>query len=143
MTVFIRIVVAYNHTPSAQRALAAAVRLAREQDETELIAIAVERSLVLSGVTITEVRAVHQARERICADWLSEALAYVDAHGIPLRTEIRIGPVARQLAAAAATHRADLVILGRSDQDLARRRLLGSIADQVSRRTRCPVMIVP
>ena len=142
MTVFFRILVAYNHTPRAQRALALAVRLAKEQDGAEVIAVAVERSLVYSGVTITEVRAVHRAREGICADWLSAALAYVDANGIPLRTEIRIGRVARQLAAAAGTHRADLVILGRSDRDFARRRLLGSIADQVSRHTRVPVMVV-
>jgi nucleotide-binding universal stress UspA family protein len=98
---------------------------------------------VLSGVTVTEVRAVHQARERICADWLSAALAYVDERGMQLRTEIRIGPVARQLAAAASIHRADLLILGRSDQDFVRRRLLGSTADKVSRKIRCPVMIVP
>jgi hypothetical protein len=50
---------------------------------------------VLSGATITEVLAAHQARERVCADWLSAALAYVDERGMQLRTEIRIGPVAR------------------------------------------------
>ena len=134
---------AYNHTPRAQRALDVAVRLAGEQHGAELIAVAVERSLVLSGVTITEVRAVHQARERLCAEWLSAALAYVDERGMQLRTEIRIGPIGRQLAAAASTHRADLLILGRSEQDLVRRRLLGTTADKVSRQTRCPVMIIP
>jgi nucleotide-binding universal stress UspA family protein len=72
---FTRIVLAYNHTPRAQRALKAAVQMAREGD-AELIAVAVERSLVLSGESITEVRAVHAARERACTGWLSFALAY-------------------------------------------------------------------
>jgi nucleotide-binding universal stress UspA family protein len=66
-----------------------------------------------------------------------------DEHGVPLRTEIHIGQVVRHLAAAAATHRADLLILGRGDQDFIRRRLLGTTADKVSRHTRCRVMIIP
>jgi nucleotide-binding universal stress UspA family protein len=139
---FTRIVLAYNHTPRAQRALNAAVQIARE-DGAELIAVAVERSLVLSGESITEVRAVHAARERACTGWLSSALAYADEHDVPLRTEIRIGRVARQLAAAAAAHRADLLILGRSDQDVIRRRLRRTTADKVSRHARCPVMTIP
>jgi len=98
---------------------------------------------VLSGASITEVRAVHAARERACTGWLSFALAYADDHGVPLRTEIRIGPVGRQLAAAAAAHRADLLIVGRSNRDFIRRRLLRTTADKVSRHARCPVMIIP
>ena len=139
---FSRIVLAYNHTPRAQRALTAAVQMARE-DDAELIAVAVERSLLFSGESITEVRNVHAARERACSGWLSAALAYADGHDVPLRTEIRIGQVARQLAAAAATHRADLLILGRNDQDFIRRRLLRTTAEKVSRYSRCPVMIIP
>jgi nucleotide-binding universal stress UspA family protein len=62
---------------------------------------------------------------------------------MPLRTEIRIGLVARQLADAAAAHRADLLILGRSDHDFIRRRLRRTTADKVSRHARCPIMIIP
>jgi universal stress protein F len=138
---FTRIVLAYNHTPGAQRALKAAVRMARE-DGAELIAVAVERTLLFSGESITEVRNVHAARERACTGWLAAALAYADEHDVPLRTEIRIGLVARQLVAAAAAHRADLLILGCSDQAFVRRRLLGTTADKVSRHARCPVMII-
>jgi nucleotide-binding universal stress UspA family protein len=139
---FTRIVLAYNDTPQAQRALRAAVQMARD-DGAELIAVAVERTLLFSGESITEVRNAHAARERACTGWLAAALAYADEHDVPLRTEIRIGLVARQLAAAAATHRADLLILGYSGHDLVRRRVLGTTADRVSRHARCPVMIIP
>ncbi len=139
---FTRIVLAYNDTPRAQRALKAAVQIARENG-AELIAVAVERSLLFAGENITEVRNVHAARERACTGWLSAALAYADEQDVPLRTEIRIGVVAWQLADAATAHRADLLILGRSGQDFIRRRLLGTTADKVSRHTRCPVMIIP
>jgi nucleotide-binding universal stress UspA family protein len=116
--------------------------MARE-DGAELIAVAVERSLLLSGNSITEVQDAHESREQACTGWLSAALAYADEHGVPLRTEIRIGLVAQQLAVAVATHRADLLILGRSGQNFTTRRLLGTTADKVSRHVRCPVMIIP
>ena len=137
-----RIVLAYNHSPPARRALNTAVRLA-QRDGAELFVVAVERSLLFSGDSITEVRNAHAARERSCTGWLSAALAYADEHNVPLRTEIRIGLVARQLAAAAATHRADLLILGRSHRDFIRWRLRGTIVDQVSHHARCPVLIIP
>jgi nucleotide-binding universal stress UspA family protein len=140
--VFTRIVVAYDHTPRAQRVLDAGVQMARGYG-AELIAVAVERGLLPSGNSITEVQDAHRSREQACIGWLSAALAYADEHGVPLRTEIRIGVVAQQLAAAAAAHRADLLILGRSDRNSVTRRLLGTTADKVSRHVRCPVMIIP
>jgi nucleotide-binding universal stress UspA family protein len=140
--VFTRIVVGYNDSPRARRALAAAVRMAAEANDAELIAVAVQRSLLLSGDTIGEVRDAHAASERACTGWLSAALAYADQRGAELRTEIRIGPLARQLATAAAAHHADLLVLG-SSRVGARRPFSGGTADRVSRRSRCPVMIVP
>lgn len=141
--VFTRIVVAYNDSPSARRALAAAVQLAREGDGTELIAVAVEQRLLLSGESIAEVQDAHASGERACAGWLSAALAYADEHGVELGTEIRIGQVAQQLAGAAATHRADLLVLGRCRHAFAWRHFRGTTADQVSRHSRCAVMIAP
>jgi nucleotide-binding universal stress UspA family protein len=141
--VFTRILAAYNDSPRARRALQAAVQLASERDGTELIAVAVEQSLLLAGDTIGEIRTAHASRERACCGWLSSALAYADEYGVELRTEIRIGLVAQQLAGAASAYRADLLVLGRSRTTIARRQLLGTTADKVSRHTRCPVMIVP
>jgi nucleotide-binding universal stress UspA family protein len=142
VTVFTRIVVAYNDSPRARRALETAVQLARDEDHVELIAVAVEKSLLLSGASIGEVQDAHTSRERTCTGWLSAALAYADEHGVALRTEIRIGLVPQQLAIAAAVHHADLLIVGRSGH-LAARRRLGTTGNRVSRRARCPIMIVP
>jgi nucleotide-binding universal stress UspA family protein len=109
----------------------------------ELTAVAVEQSLLLSGTSITEVQNAHTSRERACTGWLSAALGYAGERGVELRTEIRIGHVAWQLAAAAAAHRADLLATGRSRKAGARRQFLGSTADKVSRYARCTIMIVP
>ncbi len=114
LIVFARIVVAYNDSPAARRALEKAVQLAREEYGTELIAVAVARSLVFAGDSITEIRNAHTSGERACTGWLATALAYADHHDVTLATEIRIGQVARQLAHAAAVHQADLLVIGRS-----------------------------
>lgn len=138
-----RIVAGYNDSPRARRALAAAVQLASEADGADLTVVAVDRGLALSGDSIGEVQDVQGSGERACTGWLSTALAYADERGVELRAEIRIGAVAQQLAAAAAAHRADVVILGRSRAVVSRLWLLGATADQLSRRCSCAVMIVP
>ena len=81
---FTRIVAAYNDSPGARRALAAAVQLAQSVDSAQLIAVAVERSLLLSGNSISEVQHAHAQRERVCTGWLSSALAYADGLGMDL-----------------------------------------------------------
>jgi nucleotide-binding universal stress UspA family protein len=141
--VFTRIVTGYNDSPRARRALAAAVRLASQADGADLTVVAVHRGLAFSGDSIGEVRDAHRSRERTCAGWLSAALAYADERGVELRTEIRMGGVAQQLAAAAAAHRADVVVVGRSRLVVSLLGLLGTTADQLSRRCNCAVMIVP
>jgi nucleotide-binding universal stress UspA family protein len=141
--VFTRIIVGYNDSPRAARALAAAVRLAVETDRPELIAVAVQRSLLLSGDSLGEVRDAQAAGDRACAAWLSSALGYADKHDVGLRTEIRFGPLARQLADAVAEHRADLLVVGCSRHPAARRLYRAGLADQLSRRCRCPIMTVP
>jgi nucleotide-binding universal stress UspA family protein len=138
MPIFRRILVAYNDSPSARRALETGVALAREQG-AELVAVAVGRSLPLPGQSIADVRDLHAARERACAGWLSAALAYADGRGVPLATEIRIGLVSRQVADAATGYQADLLVVGRGRTGIFWHRLAG----RVSRRAPCRTLIVP
>lgn len=140
--VFTRIVAAHNGSPCAQRALDMAVRLAHEEG-ADLIAVAVERSLLLTGDTIAEVQDAHTARERTCTGWLADALAYADERGAALHAEIRIGLVPQQLAGTAAAHHADLLVVGRGRRSAIWRRLFGTTTQKVSRRARCPTLIVP
>ncbi len=139
--VFARIVVAYNDTPAARRALQIAVQLAREAYGTQVIAVAVARSLVFAGDSITEIRNAHTSGERACTGWLSSALAYADDHDVTLATEIRIGLVARQLAHAVAVHRADLLVIGRSERPGPWRRLIGTTGEKASHYANCSILI--
>ncbi len=52
-------------------------------------------------------------------------------------------PAAREIAQYAATHSADLIVVGSHGYGPVRRLVLGSVADRVVRMAPCPVMTVP
>jgi nucleotide-binding universal stress UspA family protein len=136
-----RILVAYNDSPSARRALAEAVHLAQAEG-ARLIAIAVEeRPPHFDGASLGEVREEHERRLRACRLWLRAAEAYADEYGVQLQTDVRSGNFAQQVAHAAAVHGADLVILGRRNRLSVWSRLTGTKADKAARHLRCSVLI--
>lgn len=52
-------------------------------------------------------------------------------------------PVAREIGQYAASHAADLIVVGTHGYGPVRRLVLGSVADQVLRMAPCPVLTVP
>ena len=52
-------------------------------------------------------------------------------------------PAAREIAQYAASHGADLIVVGTHGYGPVRRLVLGSVADQVVRMAPCPVLMVP
>lgn len=52
-------------------------------------------------------------------------------------------PAAREIAQYAASHRADLIVVGSHGYGPVRRLVLGSVADRVVRLAPCPVLTVP
>jgi nucleotide-binding universal stress UspA family protein len=139
--VFRRILVAYDDSSAARQALAEALQLAQQQN-ARLIVLAVEEHLPrYDGATLGEVRDEHERKQRDCRRWARTAEAHAAVCGVPIRTEIRTGSLARQLASAATAHRADLVVVGRTHHPGIWARLAGTKAGKVSRRVACPVLI--
>jgi nucleotide-binding universal stress UspA family protein len=136
-----RILVAYDDSPSARRALAGAVGLARAEG-ARLIAIAVnEHPPAFDGASLGEVQEEHERRRRACRRWLRAAEAYAGEHGVPLRTDIRSGSFPQQLAHAATINRADLVIIGRRRHPSMWSRFTGTKAERAARHLGCSVVI--
>lgn len=135
------ILVAYDDSPSARRALAEVVSLAQVEG-ARVIAIAVaEHPPHLDGASLGEVRQEHERRQRTCRLWLRAAEAYADEHGVQLRTDIRSGRFAQQLARAAAIHQADLVVIGRGDHPSVWSLRAGTKAERATRHLGCPILI--
>lgn len=138
---FGRIVLAYDDSPGARRALNTALELA-QQHRSELIAVAVEAHLPHYGATIGEVEEERAVEEQTCRRWLTTAQATADEHNIQLHTEIRAGRPAHELVQAAQAHHADLLILGRSGHSAIWGRFIGTTAEKAARHAECSVLIV-
>lgn len=136
-----RILVAYDDSPSARRALAEAVCLAQVEG-ARLIAVAVEEHPPCwDGADASEVREERERGLRACHRWLKAAQAYACEHGVSITTEIRTGSFVPQLAHAAAGHQADLVVIGRSRHPHLWGRLTGTKAERATRRLGYSILI--
>ncbi|MDX6347971.1 MAG: hypothetical protein QOF84_2761 [Streptomyces sp.] len=136
-----RIVVAYDHSPQARRALERATALARNHG-TQLITVMVVAHLPHHAATMGEVEEEIVAEERASRSWLAAARAIADECGVQVTVEILAGPAARELVRAAEKVHADLIVLGRRGHRGPWAPHLRSTARQVSRRASCPVLIV-
>jgi nucleotide-binding universal stress UspA family protein len=141
--VYRRILVAYDDSPAAHCALAAAAQWAVLTDAA-LTAVAVQPHLPHYGATVGEVAEEFALEEQACKRWLDAAASYATEHGLELATEMRVGNPAAQLLAAAREHHADLLVLGHPSHSAFWSRLLGATAERLAvAPTPCPVLIVP
>lgn len=137
------ILVAYDDSAPARRALEQAVYLAR-LDGGRLVVVAVqEPAQLLDGGPASEFLEQHERSQDACQLWLWAAEAYVRAHGVPARTEIRIGPLASAISDAAEAHQADLVVVGRASGPRRGIRRTRTKAELLCSRIDRPLLIVP
>ncbi|MCA1702512.1 MAG: universal stress protein [Actinobacteria bacterium] len=141
MDVFARIVLGYDDSPGARRALDVAIQLA-QLHHAQLIAVAVQAHLPHYGATVGEVEEERVVEEQTCRRWLTTAHATADEHGITLRTEIRAGHPAQELVRAVQAHNADLLIIGHSGHSAIWGRFIGTTADKAAHHANCSVLIV-
>jgi nucleotide-binding universal stress UspA family protein len=126
-----RILCAVDFSRPAQAAFEHALALGRARD-AELTAV--------HAVPVSE-RFNWRARERIAK---SEALrAAADAAGVRLRVIQQHGDPADVILLHANAGRFDLIVLGTHARTGVERLRAGSIAERVTQRARCPVLIVP
>ncbi len=139
--VFRRIVVAYDDSPQARRALERAILLARNHG-TQLITVVVEAHRPHHAATMGEVEMEMVVEERAFRPWLAAARAFTEEYGVQVTVELGVGPAARELVRAAEKVHADLIVLGRRGRRVPWVPRLRSTARQVSRRASCPVLVV-
>src|SRR3981081_3011248 len=136
-----RIVVAYDDSAGALAALAVAVELVRALGRATLLAVAVDESGNGAPMSYVGDTQDPQCGRSLCGAWLGKASQYAQAHGVPLKTEIRAGHPSGQLLAAARAANADLLVVGHSRQPEMRNRVVGSTAERISRHSFCSVLI--
>jgi nucleotide-binding universal stress UspA family protein len=133
-----RILVAVDGSPAAERALAAAVELARQQHSQILIYRAAGQAEV-----------IHSAIAQINEQQLERAEAYVKGlaatveglEGVETLVRGRLGDTA--IVDVAQERDVDFIVMGRGNKGSVERWLLGSQTERALRYAHCPVLIVP
>jgi nucleotide-binding universal stress UspA family protein len=131
-----KIVVGYDGSAAAKRALERAAALASYPSHVVVIAVAVPYPR--SGITIPANRDPEEFRRR--ADDLDVARRFLSSRGILAETHQARGNPAEMLVDASKD--ADLVTVGSASLTRLQRLVLGSVSSQVVRDAACDVLVV-
>jgi nucleotide-binding universal stress UspA family protein len=137
-----RILVAYDGSAGARRALTTAVDLAAGWG-SELGVLWVEEHLPHYAATVGEIDEEKAVQDRYFGQLQAEAIALGAARGVRVQTEVRLGQPARVVTDFVRQEGWDLLVLGRSGHSEVWGRFMGSTADKISRHASCAVLIVP
>jgi nucleotide-binding universal stress UspA family protein len=137
---FHKILLAYDGSTGAKKALDIAIELARES-HAELWALGVEEHLPHFTATVSEIEAEKEFANHSFQQCFSAAHLHALQAGVELKTVIRAGHVARTILDYAKEGRFDLLILGRSGHSGVWERFLGTTAEKVSQHAPCHVLL--
>jgi nucleotide-binding universal stress UspA family protein len=138
---FKKILVAYDGSKGADRALTLAIQLAREQ-EAALWALTVADHLPRYPATIDETDETLRTLERTLTRLQHKVRMLASEEGVTVQTITRIGHAGQAIVEAATDGGFDLLVLGRSGHSEVWGRFMGSTPDKVSRHAPCSVLIV-
>lgn len=133
------IVVGYDETPAAERALERAATLAKAFGAT-VIAASVAPVLHVAGRGIGPIDPADPPERH--REQLTRAAARLDGLGVPYELVDGVGDPPRALADLAHARRADLIVVGTREPSLLARLLGQSVSESVSHHAHCDVMIV-
>lgn len=138
---FRKILLAYDGSPGAKRALDAALELTHVSG-AELWALAVEERLPHYAATIDEVEGAKEFANHFYQEAISVAYLRALKLGVELKSEIRAGHAARTIVDFTKEGGFDLVVLGSNGHSRAWTMFLGTTAEKVSRHVHCTVLLV-
>ncbi|HEX3975349.1 MAG TPA: universal stress protein [Solirubrobacteraceae bacterium] len=133
------IVIGYDETDPARRALERAAQLARAFEAKLVVTSVAPVTITTTGRSIgadpVETAADHRQE-------LSEARTYLEGEGLTADYIEAVGHEAESILAAARERSADLIVVGSRELSTLHRLLGQSVSDAVSHGARCDVLIV-
>jgi nucleotide-binding universal stress UspA family protein len=131
------VLVAYDGSESARRALAAAAKLAHNGVSLRVVSVAEPLpQFGRAASMLTPEEEVERARE------LQEATAILKEHGVEAAAVERRGDAATMILDEAEADGADLIVLGTRGLGSGTRWLLGSVSTKVLHHATCNVLVV-
>ena len=139
--VYRKILVAYDGSPGARRALMAGIELA-DQSDAELHCISVEEKLPYYAATLGEVEEAKAERDAYFEKLVQEARRMAWDHGIELHSKVVPGHEVETVIMAARDGNFDLLVIGFVGHSNVFGRVMGSTTQNLSRLSPCSVLIV-
>lgn len=136
-----KILVAYDSSEGAGKALEAGINLAKIH-QAELVALTVQESLPKFAGTIDEVQEEKAFADQYAGRLLEAARAQAEQAGVELKTLMRPGHPAQTIVQVAKEGKFDLVLVGHTGLSGVWAAFLGTTAEKVSRHAPCSVLIV-
>jgi nucleotide-binding universal stress UspA family protein len=135
-----RILVAFDNSAHAWRALEQAVELAKQRDaELTLMTVVQEPRVVASPYVVPLVDTDQLASE---AEAELEKAAVSVPDGIPVKTVVRKGDSADEIIRRAEADADDVIVIGTRGHGDAASLVIGSVSHEVIRRSPVPVLVV-
>jgi len=138
---FKNILVGYDGSNSAKRALQKTATMAKEYD-AKITAIWVREPLPRHSDLPGEFEGEKEAADEYFKQRCEEVTGIAKEHGVEIRCEVRSGHPAKTIVTAADEGRYDLIVIGHSDHSGLWGRLLGDTADRISDQAHCSVLVV-
>ena len=136
-----KILVAYDGSPGARRALKAAIELA-DQSDAELHCISVEEKLPHYAATLGEVEEAKAERDAYFEKLIREARQMAWDQGIELHAKVVPGHEVETIIVEAREGEYDLLVVGFVGHSNVFGRVMGSTTQNLSRLSPCSVLIV-
>jgi nucleotide-binding universal stress UspA family protein len=146
---YAKILVAVDESDTSLHALEHAIELARKLSASVRMIHVLDMSWLPLGPEVAiDTAALSEARRSAGEEIIASARdaaqrAGFDAEAVLVETETPIQQVAEALAREAARWSADLVVLGTHGRRGFQHLMLGSVAEQMVRRSSAPVLLVP
>lgn len=141
-----KILVGYDGSAGAQKAIDYAVKEAKAHDGSVIIAHVLEWS-PYSFLTPTEIEERHKRRteelQRAETALLEPVVKKLAGSGIKVTTSLKYGHIAETLCKVAKDEGANQIIIGRTGHSEMASRLFGSVAGSLAQASPVPVTIVP
>lgn len=143
------IVVGIDYSEASQAAFDAAVRIAQTRSSGPLHAVSVLGGYDPMGKMELAYESHHlnldAEKSKLSAHVNAELERYLSEHGgaeVRIEPHVLAGPAAKEIARVASQVRADLVVVGSHGRRGVKRMVLGSVAEEVLRVARCPVLVM-
>lgn len=137
---FNRIMVAFDNSAHAQRALEMGLQLAKIHNSRIHLVTVVQ--LPDYAGTVDEVDEKIQEGKKFYLEAIAAAVAEAEKLGLRMTAKVLYGHIGQTLVRYAGDNNLDLIITGSRGRSEVEKLLLGSVSNYLSRHARCPVLIV-